>query len=220
LESFACVAIFAGQNGHTKGILSVSWHPHREKFATSGYDHFIRLWNIRNPSVSEALQASFGMNRSECRNAFRPIIHQFPYFATRKVHNNWVDCVQWLGHMILSKSTYNQIILWEPDLSSKKKVDAASYQPPDDVIVLRTFEIFNCNIWFVRFGIDLMGQHLAVGNLSGEVDVWKIDDCQKEPSQKLKTSNEVTIRMMAFSPDGKTLVSCADDATISRWDLV
>jgi WD40 repeat protein len=202
------------------------------------------------------------MTRSECRNAFRPIIHQFPYFATRKVHNNYVDCVQWLGHMILSKSTHNQITLWEPDLSSKKKVDAPSYQPPDNVIVLQTFEISNCNNWserfgidlmgqhlavenlsgevderkiddskkeptqklkekrFVRFGIDLMGEHLAVGNLSGEVHVWKIDDCQKEPSQKLKTSKKVTIRIMAFSPDGKTLVSCADDATISRWDLV
>jgi polycomb protein EED len=220
LESFACVAIFAGQNGHTKGIISVSWHPHGDRFATSGYDHFIRLWNISNPSVSEALQASFGMTRSECRNAFRPIIHQFPYFATRKVHNNYVDCVQWLGHMILSKSTHNQITLWEPDLSSKKKVDAPSYQPPDNVIVLQTFEISNCNNWSERFGIDLMGQHLAVENLSGEVDERKIDDSKKEPTQKLKEKRFVRFRIMAFSPDGKTLVSCADDATISRWDLV
>lgn len=222
MQSFACVAIFAGQNGHTQGIFSVSWHPEGQKFATAGYDQSVRLWNINNSTISEALQASYGITPAECRVHFRPVVHQFPYFGTSKIHNSYVDCVQWLGDLILSKSTYNQIVMWQPDLANTRHVTAAAYQLPEKVIVLRTFEIDNCNVWFVRFGIDPMGQYMAVGNLSGEVNVWKFDDddAPKECFQHLKTSKEVTIRMLAFSPDGETLVACSDNASISRWDLV
>ena len=46
LHSFACVAIFAGQHGHREAILSVSWHPTGKRFASSGMDKSIRLWEV------------------------------------------------------------------------------------------------------------------------------------------------------------------------------
>lgn len=158
---------------------------------------------------------------SKNRKSFHPLCEQFPFFATYKVHLNYVDCVQMLGDMVLSKSTYNSIVLWMPnipDSPSDIAVKSAAYSPPSDVIVLRTFDLDHCHIWFVRFSIDEMGQLLAVGNIKGEIDIWDIDACKKKPSQTLKPMVNSTIRMLSFSPDGKTLVACNDTATVCRWD--
>lgn len=41
-----------------------------------------------------------------------------------QVHWAYVDCVRWLGDIILSKSVHNKVFLWEPDLSSKQAKQA------------------------------------------------------------------------------------------------
>lgn len=37
-----------------------------------------------------------------------------------QVHWAYVDCVRWLGDIVLSKSVHNKVFLWEPDMSSKE----------------------------------------------------------------------------------------------------
>lgn len=37
-----------------------------------------------------------------------------------QVHWAYVDCVRWLGDIVLSKSVHDKVFLWEPDLSSKE----------------------------------------------------------------------------------------------------
>jgi WD40 repeat protein len=225
LQSFACVAMFGGQNGHREAVLSLSWHATGCRFASSGIDKSIRLWKIDTTRVTEAVQASQKLTPTGNRESFHPLCEQFPYFATLKAHLNFVDCVQFLGDMILSKSTYNSIVLWMPDIPEDSPTVAnaksAAYSPPSDVIVLRTFDLEHCNIWFVRFSIDDIGRLLAVGNIKGEVDIWDIDTCKKRSSQTLKpivNSMVATVRMISFSPDGKTLVACHDTGTVCKWD--
>jgi polycomb protein EED len=221
LQSFSCVAIFAGHHGHRESILSISWHPLGSKFASSGMDKSIRLWNIDDSKVSEALQASqTSESAGESRPSFHPVCEQFPYFASTKVHMNYVDCVHFVGDLLLSKSTYNTIVLWMPKIptGADSKPKSAAYNPPSDVIALRTFELDNCNIWFVRFAADPMGRLLAVGNIKGEIDIWDIDACKKHPTHRLKAVNCSTIRTLSFSPDGKTLISCNDQASVFKWD--
>ena len=222
LETFACVAIFAGHHGHREAVLSVSWHPLGKKFASGGMDKSVRLWDIGHGRALEALNASSFTSSIGDRKDFHPLCEQYPYFATDRVHLNYVDCVHFLGDLILSKSTYNSIVLWLPEIPVTVQGDAAkgaAYCPPKEIIALRTFDLGHCNIWFVRFGVDSDGRYLAVGNIRGEVDIWDIDSCKKSSIQQLKPMVHSTIRMLAFSPDGSTLMACDDSASVCRWDI-
>jgi len=49
---------------------------------------------------------------------FRPIHDQFPIFSTCEVHSDYVDCVRWIGNLLVSKSTASMIVLWKPDPSA------------------------------------------------------------------------------------------------------
>jgi polycomb protein EED len=222
LESFACVAIFAGHHGHREAVLSISWHPMGDQFASAGMDKSIRLWKTGEEGVAEALQASQAVTPTGDRKSFHPHGVQFPYFATEKVHINYVDCVQFVGDLILSKSTYNSIVLWLPDIpetAASKVTNSSAYEPPGEVIALRTFDLDHCEIWFVRFAVDDSGRLLAVGNIKGEVHIWDIDACKKKrPTKQLKPMVNSTVRMLAFSPDSKTLLACDDSATVCKWD--
>mmetsp|Transcript_2155 Transcript_2155/g.2676 ORF Transcript_2155/g.2676 Transcript_2155/m.2676 type:complete len:564 (-) Transcript_2155:99-1790(-) len=50
------------------------------------------------------------------RCSFKTIHEQFPIFSTCEVHSDYVDCVRWVGNLLLSKSTANKIIMWKPDV--------------------------------------------------------------------------------------------------------
>lgn len=222
LRSFACVAIFAGQNGHNESVLCLSWHMDGERFASSGRDESVRLWSLHDGKVPQALRASNKLNPNQKRVSFHPACQHFPYFASKKIHRNVVDCVQFLGDLILSKSTYNSIVLWTPILPDDNPptcaVGASAYEAPSDIIALRTFDLFECHLWFVRFATDDIGRLLAVGTIDGEVDIWDIDTCQKERSQRLKAVTRSTVRTLSFSPDGKMLVTCSDNGQVSKWN--
>ena len=47
---------------------------------------------------------------------FQTIYEQFPLFSTAKVHSDYVDCVRWVGNLLVSKSTANKVVMWKPDV--------------------------------------------------------------------------------------------------------
>ena len=197
----------------------MSWHPLGNKFVSSGQDKTIRIWDVDGVRVSEALVASKRAVPFKDRTTFNPVFVQFPCFATDNVHINFVDCVQFMASdAILSKSTYNSLMLWMPETATSTVSTAC--EPPSGVIVLRTFDLTLCNLWFVRFGLCPQTERLlAVGNRKGEVHVWDLAACEKFPTQRLPAQVHSTIRMVSFSPDGRSLVSCDDSANVCQWDM-
>lgn len=59
-----------------------------------------------------------GKKTGKRSRVFKTVYEQMPYFSTNKVHTDYVDCVQFVGDLVLSKSITDRIVLWKPDLSS------------------------------------------------------------------------------------------------------
>jgi len=254
------VAVFAGHNGHRGQVLSVSWHLSGGKFASCGMDNMVKLWKVfdgckekekgKCGPVETALRKSFDVTPDNvcdqkdeiigeegvCQTKrFDTIFHQFPYFSTNKAHTDYVDCVQFVGDLILSKSVNNKVVLWKP-LTNNEKDDKstvyATQRVPSSIQFLREFKLDHCDSWFVRFASQSPYHHLlALGNQIGDVKVWNIGGKEEDDCCNLTTSGWLgggtvsndapsTVRMVAFNPHGSSLVAVKDDSTVWMWDAV
>jgi len=259
------VAVFTGHNGHRGQVLSVAWHLSGTKFASCGMDNMVKLWKVfdenkekgRSGPVETVLRKSFnvtpggwydhdneiGQEGVRQTKRFDTYFHQFPYFSTNKAHPNYVDCVQFVGDLILSKSVDNKVVLWKPLLNideSNKSSEYTTHRVPSSILFLREFKLENCDSWYVRFDSPPPYHRvLALGNQIGEVKVWKFGedgdgDGGCHPGDKYycnlttsgwfggETASDApsTVRMVAFNPHGSNLVAVRDDATVWMWDAV
>lgn len=130
-----------------------------------------------------------------------------------KPNANPFDCsVKWFGDTFLTKSCENNIIWW-------KVKDSKNGQGPV-VSKLFTFDIIECDIWFMRMELDTSSRYLAVGSQTGKVFVFNLDT--NVPLNKRSTlfhlKCNTAVRQTSFSKNGDILVAACDDGSIWRWD--
>ena len=76
---------------------------------------------------------------------------------------------------------------------------------------------FGADIWWERHEVfSATGEYLAVGSKDGPVYVWNLN----QPEHPIiLTGHTDYIYTLAFSPDGKRLVTGSDDETARLWDI-
>eukprot|EP00038_Savillea_parva_P016053 m.15717 g.15717 ORF g.15717 m.15717 type:complete len:471 (-) comp3305_c0_seq1:240-1652(-) len=223
IKTETCVLILGGEKGHRDEVLSADFNLDCTRIVSCGMDHSLKIWNLDTPAIKAAIEGSYKYDRKASKRPFSVRVQHFPEFSTCAVHRNYVDCTRWLGDVLLSKSTDNQIVCWKPggpprlDLNEKRALYLG-----DPVTVLQRFELTKCEIWYLRFTVDRQYKTLAVGNQEGKVFVWDLEaraHSGKGARFVLETKRcTKTVRQVAMTADGSILVAACDDATLWRWD--
>merc|ERR1711976_752714 len=110
----ACIAIFGGVDGHRDEVLSGDINLEGTLVISCGMDHSLKIWRLDKPRIQNAIEESYKYCASKTNKAFDTVPQHYPDFSTRDIHRNYVDCVKWMGKLILSKSCENRIVCWKP----------------------------------------------------------------------------------------------------------
>ncbi|XP_048477782.1 polycomb protein eed-A [Plutella xylostella] len=218
IVSDVCIAIFGGVEGHRDEVLSADFDLKGERIMSCGMDHSLKLWRLDKPSMNEAIKQSYTFNPHRALRPFNSLKEHFPDFSTRDIHRNYVDCVRWMGDLILSKSCENSIICWKPG-----RLEETDPRPGDSAVTMvHRFDYKECDIWFIRFAVDYCQRVIALGNQCGKVMVWELAAVAggSKFSHLVHPRCAAAVRQVTFSRNGKILVACCDDGTIWRWDRV
>lgn len=192
---------------------------------------------------------------------FPVLVNHFPEFSSRDVHGNYVDCAHWFGTLVVSKSCENNVVLWKPggldDLSnnndqtcevnglrlpdrirlfgqSKSVFSAPGVPTEHKTSIIHHLKAPDCNLWYIRFDIDLKNQIIALGTGTGpsRVYLWDLthpEDALNLPAQVLNISttslgagglplHHSAIRQTRFADDGNILLCVGDNGLIVRFD--
>ena len=116
LQTGVCVAIFAGYAGHRNEVLSCGFHPSGNFIISSGMDNSVKMWSLQG-KVHELINLSFVWDegRHGPGASFPTLYEQYPAFSSAEIHTNYVDCAQYFGDAVLSKSIESKIVLWVRD---------------------------------------------------------------------------------------------------------
>lgn len=181
LRTGSTVAVFAGLKGHRGEVVHVDFDRDGKRFASCGIDNSVRIWDADEAKVIRAIKesheaADLGVedtyvyrDKTGTRKKTKVPICQFPYFVTRKVHKHYVDCVMWVGDLLLSKSVHNRIFLWEPTADRESLSSPAS-----NYTLLEEYVLSVCHVWFIRFAMDRSRRLMACGNdkVSRQTHFW------------------------------------------------
>lgn len=87
--------------------------------------------------------------------------------------------------------------------------------PSDECSQLIKFNIKQCQLFSTRFATDKNRNILAIGNMNGEVQLYKLEP-NGRPFQTLRHRQRMkcNVRDLSFSRDGHSLVFCSDDGKI------
>jgi len=96
------------------------------------------------------------------------------------------------------------------------------------VQLIQQLQLEDCKlVWWLRFALDFNGDTLAAGTAQGRVLIYDPHTLQKNPVARLRPKRysgkndeggSQAVRKTAVSYDGKIVISCHEDGSITRFD--
>ncbi|XP_064297541.1 polycomb protein EED isoform X3 [Phalacrocorax carbo] len=216
IQTDTLVAIFGGVEGHRDEVLSADYDLLGEKIMSCGMDHSLKLWRINSKRMINAIKESYEYNPNKTN---RPFISQkihFPDFSTRDIHRNYVDCVRWLGDLILSKmlalgNQVGKLYVWDLEIEDPHKANQCFNENWVDEKwqwVHRKLQLSSPHLEYKihHEGHNPVALQFFLGHISERCTTLTHPKCV------------AAIRQTSFSRDSSILIAVCDDASIWRWD--
>ncbi|VDD84447.1 unnamed protein product [Mesocestoides corti] len=245
-EDFYCCAWSRNLDSlSTSDVCSDSASSQQQILAVSGKRGIIRLLC---PSLASCLASLVGHGQSV--NELKPyptLLQHFPEFSSRDAHGNYVDCARWFGSLVISKSCENAVVVWKPGpldagltlpprltaIDKRARGDMTGVPQETRCSVLHQLRLPDCQLWYIRFDLDLAHRLLALGTGVGLPRIFLWDLSQLESAFNLTpkilqvsatglggVNNFGAIRQTRFANDGRTLIAVGDGGLVVRFDKV
>ena len=189
------VALLTGHEGEIK---SIAYSPNGKMIASAGQDETVRLWDSRTGENLAILSGHSGLVAAVAFSS-----------DSKQLFSGSIDATVRLW----SAETRKQI--WSTDTPQTRmqtpmvrNIFGFETAPgPFDTLAFR---------WVLAVAYSPNGKLLASsGSSDGTIQLW--DVARGEHIRTLKGHTD-TVRSLAFSPDGKILVSGSSDDTLRKWD--
>ncbi|XP_065559300.1 polycomb protein eed-like [Artemia franciscana] len=213
MRSDKLIAVLGGVDGHRSEAISADFSRDGRWIVSGGMDHSLKIWDIGSELMKGALWDSAKLNNKH----YKTVQVNFPVFSTRDIHRNYVDCVRWIGDFVASKACENEIVLWKPGKINSSEIKGSQ------ISKLHVLTVADCELWYIRFGLNVNNKVLALGNQFGKTYVWDLDIDNLMEAKHVLLSHpkcNTAVRQTAISRDGSVIICVCDDQTIWRWDKI
>ena len=186
-------------SGHREDVLAIAYAPNGKMLASAGRDETVRLWN---PKTGESLATLRGHDGLVTGVAFSPDSKTLVSGSGDATVRLW------------SAETHEQ--LWSAKTPQTRQQtpmvrDVFGFETAPGPFHRLAFQ------WVLTVAYSPDGQTLASsGSSDGTIQLWNVENGTHTKTLKGHTD---TVRTLAFSPDGKTLVSGSKDDTLRMWDI-
>lgn len=215
----ACLVELVGVKAHKDSVLSVAWNLDGSQIASASYDTTVKLWRTRGSIQRAVRQSREDLTKWREERLQRVSVCEtvsVPWFCSQSqgLHFHAVDCVQWIGEMLLAtrQAIDGIIMLWRP-LTPEFENAEPSHQ------VFRVFQQRDASLYFLRFCTDTQYQWLAAGNENSAVELWSLRWGGQKRVLRWREDRGMPIRYVAFSPSNTLLAATCDNGTIWLWSM-
>ena len=229
LKTCVCVVRFWGESGHRDQVICSDFYILSDKyFASASMDHSMSVWSLDIKDVRQAIKESYEPQIEDKNFPMRSVF--YPVFSTRDVHGNYIDCVQFLGKWLLSKSLSNKIVMVKLEFLNDDSRQVGYRVLSKDTNACSEPEITYCGAlgmqdneyWFVKFSMDFSQSLMAIGNSKGITHLWDMatdDPTEYQPLLLKHRRSRSCIRQTSFNSDGTILICVSENSSIYRWNI-